>query len=145
MRESALAHQLIAIARLMLGQARQHAVDRVQFGRAIASFQAVRHKLAESLVVIEGAAAVAEAGTAAECDPLTAAMAKSLAGRAASTTATHAQQVLAGIGFTTDHPFHLALKRLLVVDTLFGSARTLPSEIGRSLLAQRGAPRLVEL
>ena len=57
----ALAHQLIAGARRMLAEARQHALDRVQFGRPVASFQAVRHKLAESLVQIEGAASVAEA------------------------------------------------------------------------------------
>ncbi|MFP3899223.1 MAG: acyl-CoA dehydrogenase family protein [Acidimicrobiia bacterium] len=140
----ALAHQLLGAARTMLAQAREHALDRVQFGRAIASFQAVRHKLADALVQIEGGAAVAgewQPGT----DPLLAALAKSLAGRAARTTATHAQQVLAGIGFTTDHPFHRWLKRTLVVDALFGSASTLPGEIGAELLARGGAPRLVEL
>ena len=141
---AALAHQLIAASRAMLAVARQHAVDRVQFGRPIASFQALRHKLAESLAAIEGAAAVAEAFTD-DSDPLLAAVAKSLAGKAARTTATHAQQVLAGIGFTTDHQFHLSLKRTLVLDTLFGSARTLPTEIGAALLALSNAPRLVEL
>ena len=44
-------------ARAMLALARQHALDRVQFGRPIASFQAVRHRLAETLVAIEGAEA----------------------------------------------------------------------------------------
>jgi Acyl-CoA dehydrogenase, C-terminal domain len=141
---AALAHQLIAQSREMLEAARLHAVDRQQFGRPIGSFQAVRHKLAESLAAIEAAAAVAvDCGDG--CDPLLATVAKSLAGKAARTTATHAQQVLAGIGFTTDHPFHLMLKRTMVLDTLFGSARTLPSEIGRALLAERAAPRLVEL
>lgn len=139
----ALAHQLIAVSRHMLELARTHAIDRMQFGRSIASFQAVRHKLAECLVAIEGAAAVAS--TAVELgDPLFAAVAKSLAGKAARLTAAHAQQVLAGIGFTTDHTFHLFMKRALVLDTLFGSARTLPGEIGRTLLAS-GVPRLVEL
>lgn len=87
---------------------------------------------------------MAEAGTD-DSDPLLAAVATSLAGKAARTTATHAQQVLAGIGFTTDHQFHLMLKRTLVLDTLFGSARTLPTEIGAALLASSNAPRLVEL
>lgn len=141
---AALAHQLIGASRGMLTVARQHALDRVQFGRPIASFQAVRHKLAESLAAIEGAAAVADSCTV-DSDSLLAAVAKSLAGKAARTTATHAQQVLAGIGFTTNHDFHRSLKRTLVIDTLFGSARTLPTEIGRSLLARRDAPRLVEL
>ena len=141
----ALAHQLVAAARVMLELARQHAIDRIQFGKPIASFQAVRHKLSEALVAIEGAAAVADACVGEQCDPLLAASAKSLAGKAARTTATHAQQVLAGIGFTTDHAFHLSLKRTLALDTLFGSARTIPAEIGHALLEHKGAPRLIEL
>ncbi len=141
---AALAHQLVGSARTMLALARQHAIDRVQFGRSVASFQAIRHKLAEALVQIEGAAAVADVASD-DVDPLVAALAKSLAGHAAHTTATHAQQVLAGIGFTTDHQFHRWLKRTLVVDTLFGSASSLPAEIGTDLLARGDAPRLVEL
>jgi hypothetical protein len=145
----ALAHQLIAAARTMLDQARTHAVDRAQFGRPVASFQAVRHRLADSLVAIEGAAAVAAACTdqpgPAAIDPLLAATAKSLAGEAAQVTADHAQQVLAGIGFTTDHPYQRWMKRVLTIDTLFGSASSLPGEIGAELLRRGRAPRLVEL
>lgn len=146
----ALAHELLAAGRTMLDQARRHALDRHQFGRPVASFQAVRHRLAESLVQLEGAAAVAGAwaegtGGAEGTDPLVAALAKSLAGRAALATARHAQQVLAGVGFTTEHPFQAVMKRVLTIDVLFGSAATLPAEIGAELLARGGAPRLVEL
>lgn len=141
---TALAHQLLGGARWMLAEARQHAVDRAQFGRPVASFQAIRHKLAESLVQIEGAASVAEACLD-DPDPLLAALAKSLAGQAAVTTATHAQQVLAGIGFTAEHQFHYWFKRMLVVDTLFGSASSLPAEIGHHLLSRGTAPRLIQL
>jgi len=140
----ALAHQLIGGARWMLDAARTHAVDREQFGRSVASFQAVRHKLAESLVAIEGAASVTNACND-DVDPLLAALAKSLAGKAARTTATNAQQVLAGIGFTTDHDFHRWLKRTLVIDTVLGSSSSIPTEIGAELLARGGAPRLLEL
>jgi hypothetical protein len=141
---TALAHELIASARTMLDHARSHAVDRVQFGHPVAGFQAVRHKLAESLVHIEAAAAATDVcGPGA--DPLVPALAKSLAGKAARASASNAQQVLAGIGFTTEHPFHRWLKRSLVVDMLFGSASSLPVEIGRELLSRGGAPRLVEL
>ena len=140
----ALAHQLLGGARWMLAEARQHAIDRVQFGRAVASFQAIRHKLAESLVLIEGAESVAQ-GCLHDPDPLLAALAKSLAGQAALTTATHAQQVLAGIGFTAEHQFHRWMKRTLVIDTLFGSAGSLPIEIGNKLLSQDSAPRLIQL
>ena len=135
----ALAHQLIGGARWMLDAARAHAVDREQFGRSVASFQAVRHKLAESLVAIEGAASVTNACND-DVDPLLAALAKSLAGKAARTTATNAQQVLAGIGFTTDHDFHRWLKRTLVIDTVLGSSSSIPTEIGAELLARGGAP-----
>ncbi len=141
---TALAHQLLGGARWMLAEARQHAIDRAQFGRPVASFQAIRHKLAESLVEIEGAASVAEACLE-DPNPLLAALAKSLAGQAANTTATHAQQVLAGIGFTAEHRFHFWLKRMLVVDTLFGSASSLPAEIGHHLLSEETAPRLIQL
>jgi hypothetical protein len=140
----ALAAQLIGASRRMLDLARTHAIERVQFGRPVASFQAVRHKLADALVAIEAADGVC--GAAVESgDDLTATLAKSLAGRAARVTATHTQQVLAGIGFTTEHPFHLFFKRTMVLDTLFGSARTLPVEIGHLLLAARTAPRLIDL
>ncbi len=140
----ALAHQLIAGARWMLAEARQHALDRVQFGRPVASFQSIRHKLAESLVQIEGAASVAKACLH-DPDPMLTALAKSLAGQAALTTAAHAQQVLAGMGFTAEHRFHLWLKRMLVIDTLFGSANSLPAEIGQDLLTRGTVPRLIQL
>ena len=140
----ALAHQLLGGARWMLAEARQHAIDRVQFGRPVASFQAVRHKLAESLVQIEGATSVSQRCLG-DLNPLLAALAKSLAGQAARTTAAHAQQVLAGIGFTAEHRFHYWLKRMLVIDTLFGSAGSLPEEIGHHLLSQGTAPRLIQL
>jgi hypothetical protein len=53
----ALGWWLVGSSRAMLALARQHALDRVQFGRPIAAFQAVRHRLAETLVAIEGAEA----------------------------------------------------------------------------------------
>ena len=52
------AHELVGASRTMLELAREHALERVQFGRPISSFQAVRHRLAETLVAIETADAV---------------------------------------------------------------------------------------
>ena len=77
--------------------------------------------------------------------PFTAKLAKAVAGNSAKVVRRHTQQVLAGIGFTTDHDFHRWMKRALVVDTLFGSASTLPGEIGAELLRLGHAPRLLEL
>ncbi|PRC50837.1 acyl-CoA dehydrogenase, partial [Mycobacterium sp. ITM-2017-0098] len=76
---------LIGASRAMLALARQHALDRVQFGKPIAGFQAVRHRLAEALVAIEGAEATLE--LPGEDNPdLTALLAKAAAGKAALTT-----------------------------------------------------------
>lgn len=140
----ALGWWLVGSARAMLALARQHALDRVQFGRPIASFQAVRHRLAETLVAIEGAEATL--GLSGVDDPdLTALLAKAAAGKAALTAAKHCQQVLGGIGFTAEHDLHHHVKRALVLDGLLGSSRELTRRAGAGLLARGSAPRLAQL
>jgi hypothetical protein len=140
----ALAHELLGAARTMLDLAREHALARVQFGRPIAMFQAVRHRLAETLVAIEAADAVAAAAWE-ERSPTSAALAKAAAGRAARTAARHCQQVLAGIGFTTEHPFEGYVRRVLVLDQLLGSTRALTSDLGRAVIDARALPPLLAL
>lgn len=140
----ALAHQVAGACRTMLDQARTHALDRVQFGRPVAHFQAVRHRLAEAFVAVEALEATLVAAWD-EPGPTTAALAKASAGRAARTVGAHCQQVLAGIGFTTDHPFHRSLKRTMVLDGLLGSADDVTLDLGRRLLASRTVPTLVDL
>jgi hypothetical protein len=140
----AVAHETLGACRTMLALARDHAVDRVQFGRPIASFQAVRHRLAETLVAVEALAATLQAA-ADEQNPATAALAKATAGRTARSVGAHCQQVLAGIGFTTDHAFHRHLKRTMVLDGLFGSADGIAIDLGRQILATRRVPTLIEL
>ena len=54
----ALGHELVGASAAMLELARAHALDRVQFGRPISTFQAVRHRLADSLVALESARAL---------------------------------------------------------------------------------------
>jgi hypothetical protein len=140
----AVAYEISGAGRTMLALACAHALERVQFGRAIASFQAVRHRLAEALVAVESLDATLHAA-ADEPSALTAALAKATAGRTARTVATHCQQVLAGIGFTTDHPFHRFLKRTIALDGVFGSADDIAVDIGRQLIATRNVPTLIEL
>ena len=142
--QRALAHELVGASRAMLALARDHAVDRIQFGVPIASFQAVRHRLAESLVAVEAADATVGAAWA-DRTPLAAAMAKAVAGHSARTVARHAQQVLAGVGFTTEHPFHHHLRRTFVLDGLLGSSRSLTIALGEQLLATRQLPALLPL
>jgi hypothetical protein len=140
----AVAHELVGSSRTMLQLARDHAVDRVQFGVPISSFQAVRHRLAEALVAVEAAAGAADAAWLDESAE-SAALAKAVAGRSARIVARHAQQVLAGIGFTTEHDFHRYLKRSQTLDRLLGDHRRLTRELGEQLLTGRAAPALLPL
>jgi len=140
----AVAHQIEGACRAMLDLARTHALARRQFGRPIARFQAVRHRLADSLVAIEGLEAALVAAREAP-GPDTAALAKAIAGRTAATVTRHCQQVLAGIGFTTEHAFHRFAKRAMVLEGLFGSADRIVVEVGRRLLDERRVRTLIEL
>jgi hypothetical protein len=140
----ALGWWLVGAGRAMLSLARQHALDRSQFGRPVASFQAIRHRLAETLVAIEGAEGTLVAA-AAEPDDLSFLLAKAAAGQAALTAARHCQQVLGGIGFTAEHELHRHIKRALVLDAMLGSSRELTREAGTALRAKGFAPRLVQL
>lgn len=135
---------LVGSARAMLTLARQHAVDRVQFGKPISSFQAVRHRLAETLVAIEGAEATLSLPES-ESPDLTAMLAKAAAGKAALTAAKHCQQVLGGIGFTAEHDLHRHVKRALVLDGLLGNTKELTRKVGAGLRARGSVPRLANL
>jgi Acyl-CoA dehydrogenase, C-terminal domain len=141
----ALGYQIVGAASAMIELAVGHARDRVQFGRPIGSFQAVRHRLADAFVAREGAAAALDLAWEADDERLASMLAKSLAGRAARIAGTQCQQVLAGVGFTAEHPFHRYLARTVVLDRLLGSAADLPAEIGAELAAVGAIPRLAEL
>jgi alkylation response protein AidB-like acyl-CoA dehydrogenase len=119
-------------------------LDRTQFGRPVASFQAIRHRLAETLVAIEGAEATL-AAAAAEADDLSYLLAKAAAGQAALTAARHCQQVLGGVGFTAEHALQTHIKRALFLDGLLGSSRELTREAGAALRDRGFAPRLAQL
>ena len=140
----ALAHELVGASRAMLELACEHARTRVQFGHPIGSFQAVSHRLAETLVAIAMAEAMLDAAWL-DPTPTAAAMAKAVAGRQARTTARHAQQVLAGIGFTVEHPLHRYVRRALVLDALLGSAASLSASLGTELIATHRLPPLLPL
>ena len=140
----ALGWWLVGAGRGMLSLARQHALDRVQFGRPVAGFQAIRHRLAETLVALAGAEATLQLSVA-ESSDLTAMLAKAAAGQAAMAAARHCQQVLGGIGFTAEHGLHHYVKRALLLDGLLGSARELTREAGVVLREEGFAPRLAQL
>lgn len=130
----ALSAEMLGACRTMLELARTHALERIQFGVPISSFQAVRHRLAEALVAIEGAAASCD-GAWADATPFTAMVAKATAGRATRTVARQTQQVLAGVGFTAEHAFHHHLKRSLSNEQTFCTWGVLERTIGADLIA----------
>ncbi|MGZ4527258.1 MAG: acyl-CoA dehydrogenase, partial [Mycobacterium sp.] len=135
-RNSALARARTLLAAEAVGGATDcvdAAVDyakvRQQFGRTIATFQAVKHHCANMLVAAEsGVAAVWDASRAAAEDSsedetqfqLAAAVAAALAFPAYARNAELNIQVHGGIGFTWEHDAHLHLRRALVIAALFG-------------------------
>jgi hypothetical protein len=135
----ALGYELVGAGRAMLELARTHALERVQFGRPIAAFQAVRHRLAEAFVALEAAAALLDAAWD-DPSPQMAGMAKAVAGRSARGAARHCQQVLAGIGFTSEHSLHRYVRRVLVLDQLLGAGRDLTQQLGADMLEHRRTP-----
>ena len=141
----ALCRQMVAALSVMIELARLHVSERAQFGRLVGAFQAVRHKLAEAHVATT--AADCATATAWESDdlPLAAATAKVVTGKAVGLTTAHTQQLLAGVGFTAEHPFHRFMKRVVVLERMLGSGAQLAPELGRRLLEQGEAPRLVQL
>jgi len=141
---AALAAELVGCARRVLGIASEYANHRVQFGRPIGSFQAVKHRLANALIAIEAADASVEA-VLLRPTALSAMVAKSAAGRAARGAADQALQVLGAIGFTLEHPFHRYQRRCLALDRLFGSSDELPRAIGAELLRTGNVPIIIGL
>lgn len=100
--------------------------DRVQFGRPIGSFQALKHRMAEMLVLLEmsrsasWAAALSLASGAEDADQLVHA-AKSYAGEALSRVAAETVQLHGGIAITWEHDAHLVFKRAHALAHLFGT------------------------
>ncbi|WP_459976661.1 acyl-CoA dehydrogenase family protein, partial [Mycobacterium avium] len=99
---------------------------RHQFGRAIGSFQAIKHRCADMLVELESArsaAAYASAALAsgAEDAPIAASIAKAYCSSAYYHIAAESIQMHGGIGFTWEHPAQLYFKRAKSSEVLFGS------------------------
>jgi hypothetical protein len=81
-----------------------------------------------------GTARSAVAGAEEDGSTAAAAMAKAVAGRSVRLVPRHAQQVLAGMGFTAEQAFHGHLRRALVLDELLGGSSQLTRRLGQELL-----------
>lgn len=144
----ALSRARLALAAEQLGGAQQcldltlaYTAERVQFGRTIASFQAIKHRCAEMMVKIEatrsaiyGAAAVAENPALATDFLLEAAAAKALASDTYCHCAADAIQLHGGVGFTWEYDPQLYFKRAQASAHWLGSADALRERIARALL-----------
>ena len=122
----ALAHEQVGGAQRCLDMSVAYAKDREQFGRAIGSFQAVKHMCADMLIRLESArsAAYHAAWAAAVGDtgelPIAAALAKACCSEAFFENAGDTIQIHGGIGFTWEHDAHLFFKRAKSDEILFG-------------------------
>jgi alkylation response protein AidB-like acyl-CoA dehydrogenase len=132
-------------ARWCLETATEYAKVRVQFGRPIGQFQAVKHRLADMAIRVEQMTAVAwDAATALGAGmPDDAALAAATAGALAfdgyALGAKECLQLLGGIGFTWDHDLHLHLKRSIADRQLLGEADTYFQKV--AVEAGKGARR----
>jgi alkylation response protein AidB-like acyl-CoA dehydrogenase len=121
----ALAAEQVGGAQRVLKSSVEYAKTRIQFGRPIGSFQAIKHKCADMLLEVESAksAAYYAAWAAAEDSdelPVVASLSKSYCSEAYFHAAAENIQIHGGIGFTWEHPAHLYFKRAKSSELLFG-------------------------
>jgi alkylation response protein AidB-like acyl-CoA dehydrogenase len=133
----ALANEMVGGAQKLLDSAVDYARVRVQFGRTIGSFQAIKHRLADLLLEVELAKSAAYyAAQAAATDdpewPALACLAKATASETYLRAAVECIQFHGGIGFTWDNDTHLWFKRAKSSEVFLGQ----PS-YHRELLMQR--------
>jgi alkylation response protein AidB-like acyl-CoA dehydrogenase len=133
----ALAAEQVGGAQRCLDMAVEYAKQRVQFGRPIGSFQAIKHKCADMMVAVESArSAVYYAACVAEDDgdelPRVASLVKAYCSDAYFRCAADNIQIHGGVGFTWEYDCHLFFKRAKASETFLGD-----SAYHRELVAQR--------
>ncbi len=119
--------EVVGTAQKALDIAVAYAKERVQFGKPIGSFQAVKHKCVDMMVQVENARSLTyyAAWTVDENVPevgQAVPMAKAYCSDMAKTVTSEAIQVHGGIGFTWEHDMHLFYRRGLAAEAAFGSA-----------------------
>lgn len=146
---TAVSAEMLGAASYVLDMTVQYAKDRVQFGRPIGSFQAIKHRCADMLVDLEGMRSSAYyAGWAVGAkDPearSAASAAKIWCSDASSRLMSSALQVHGGIGFTWEHDLHLFLKRAQLDQVSFGDSTFHKERLARILRprAEAGLPIL---
>lgn len=141
-----LAVEQVGAAQHLLDLAVEYAKSRLQFGRPIGSFQAVKHRLADMLVDVEHARSTAYHAVWALADgtddpALAASIAQAVCSAAFASVATDTIQTLGGIGFTWEHQAHLYFKRATTDAALLGSPEQHRSRVAAMVLDTASADR----
>lgn len=136
---AALACEAVGISQAVLDIAAEHAKQRKQFDRAIGSYQAVSHKIADGFVALELSRSLSiwAAWTVAAGDPeapMAVAAAKTTAADAAVTGCENAIQILGGIGFTYESVLHRYYRRAQAIRAFDGHGAAHRAEIAKVLL-----------
>jgi alkylation response protein AidB-like acyl-CoA dehydrogenase len=142
-----LAIEQVGAAQHLLDLSVEYAKSRLQFGRPIGSFQAVKHRLADLLVDVEHARSTAYHAVWALSDgsddpALATSIAQAVCSAALSHVATDTIQVHGGIGFTWEHQAHLYYKRAATDAVLLGSAEQHRDRIAAMVLDDATADRV---
>jgi alkylation response protein AidB-like acyl-CoA dehydrogenase len=153
-----LAHATIALAAEQVGGAErcleaavEYAGIRRQFGRPIGSFQAIKHKCADLLILVESARSAARYAASVSSSPgadedlyAAAALAGAYCSTAYFTVAAENIQIHGGIGFTWEHHAHLYFRRAKASEVMFGTPveqrAFLARHLGLATSADRGVP-----
>jgi alkylation response protein AidB-like acyl-CoA dehydrogenase len=138
-----LAAEQVGAAQKCLDMSVDYAKLRVQFGRPIGSFQAIKHKCADMLLEVESArsAAYYAAWAVAENSPdlpVVAPLAKAYCSEAFANAAAETIQIHGGIGFTWEHDAHLYYRRAKSSEQFLGSPAQHRDELAGRLLAGEG-------
>jgi len=125
----ALAAEHVGMIDALLEMNCMYAGQRHQFGRPLASFQVIKHRLADLLVDLERSRSAARYAAAAfDQDPASAALPAAVAGATCTDAVIRAVletvQLHGGVGFTWEHPAHFFVRRALGDEAAFGSSRS---------------------
>jgi alkylation response protein AidB-like acyl-CoA dehydrogenase len=129
--------EIVGILDTVLDMTIRWALDRHSFGRPLASYQALKHRLADMKMWLEACRAITNGAVAdvAARDPgapLTVSAAKSYLGEHATTIAQECVQLHGGIGVTWEHDLHMFVRRITLYRAMFGT----PAEHHRAIYAR---------
>jgi alkylation response protein AidB-like acyl-CoA dehydrogenase len=133
-----LAAEQVGVAQRCLDMAVTYAKERVQFGRPIGSFQAVKHKCADMMIQLESARSAAYYAACVAADggddlTVVASLAKAYCSDAAFQCAADCLQIHGGVGFTWEYDVHLYFKRARASGVFLGDAAHHRERVARGI------------